>query len=152
MLQLLEQSAEAIIEDATRRVASAGLKHYVGAGEAVMRARHERLFALVVEAARSRNVAPVLDWAEAVARERYQGGCDLYEVQMAINVLEESIWRELQRGLGPQEFIEAIGTVSTVLGQAKDAVARSYVGLALDGRPRSHDLSDLWGKVTFSRR
>lgn len=151
MFELLETQAENIIEEATRRVACARLKHYTAAGEAVMRQRHERLFALVVQVAVTRKVAPLLEWADTIARERYEGAYDLYEVQMAINVLEEVIWQALQRGLDPERFIEAISAISTVLGQAKDAVARSYVRLALEGGPRRRDLDNLWGPVAAGR-
>jgi hypothetical protein len=144
--ELLAQNARPIVDGATERVSTARLRHYDGAGTDVMRSRYELLFELVAQTVDTRNIAPVLEWADETARDRFGHGYGLYEVQTAVNVLEETIWQELEQLLEPAEFVEAIGVVSTVLGQAKDAVARAYVELASKGGVK-RNLADMWSAV-----
>jgi hypothetical protein len=60
----------------------------------------------------------------------FESGFDLWEVQTAFNVLEETIWRCILNEMQPEEYAEALGLVSTVLGTGKDTLARTYVTLA----------------------
>lgn len=68
--------------------------------------------------------------AKTIAAERFEAGFDLWEVQTAFNVLEETIWRRILQELPLTEFAEALSLASTVLGAGKDTLARTYVTLA----------------------
>ena len=82
--------------------------------------------------------------AETIARERFEAGFDLSEVQTAFNVLEEAIWVRVLKNLPPNELAEALGLISTVLGGGKDALARSYVTLASKTKSPSLNLQSLF--------
>ena len=90
----------------------------------------ERLYDLAVDAIERRNLETFLEYAAALARERYYAGVSLAEVQTAFNVLEEAIWRCALETIPPGELAEALGLVGTVLGAGKDHLARTYVSLA----------------------
>ncbi len=79
-----------------------------------------------------------------VADDRFHAGYAIREVQIAINVLEESIWNHIVANVPPNELARALGLVSTVLGAAKDALARAYVSLASQTKAPSLDLSALF--------
>lgn len=79
---------------------------------------------------KSRHLETMRRYVEAIAQERYAAGFDLYEVQMAFNVLEESIWRQIMEMVPAGNLAEAFGLVSTVLGAGKDTLAQSYVAQA----------------------
>ena len=83
-------------------------------------------------------------YAETVARERYEGGFDVFEVQTAFNVLEEATWRHVVASVDPAGLGEAIGVVATVLGAGKDTLARTYVALATKRHVPSLDLTALF--------
>ena len=108
---------------------------------------HQRLRALYVLAVRGikeRNLGPMVAHADEIARERFAGGNDLWEVQATLNVLEEIIWRRIVRELPPAQYAEALGLVATVLAEGKRAVARRYVALASKARVPSLDLRSLF--------
>jgi hypothetical protein len=86
----------------------------------------------------------MLSYAEQVAEERFNAGYDLSEVQTAFNTLEEATWSRVFAELEPAEFAQALGLVSTVLGAAKDALARTYVSLATNAHAPSLDLHALF--------
>ena len=85
-----------------------------------------------------------MDYMDQIARERFEAGFDIHEIQTAVNVLEESIWRQISQLVPPDELAEAFGLVSTVLGAAKDALARTYVSLASHNKAPSLDLNALF--------
>jgi hypothetical protein len=130
---LLESSREEILAEAAVTVGRA--PHYAAAGEAETMARLDVLFDTLVEAVERRDLTDVLLYARRLAAARFAAGYDLAEVQVAINALEEAVWRRIFAADEPDLLGESLRLVSTVLGTAKDVLAQTYVSLA-SGRPQ----------------
>jgi len=137
---LLDGRGAEVVRDAMEAVRRTHLAHYDAAGAGETRRRLESLYELVVQCAETRRIRPMLLHAEKVAAERFAAGYGLFEVQTAFNVLEEAIWRRVLEELPPAELAQALGTISTVLGMGKDALARAYVSLASRREAPSLDL------------
>jgi hypothetical protein len=147
--QFLTHEREAIVDSAEAALARMHARHYESAGAREVHQRLEALYDHLLDALRSRDLAPIVAHAEQVAQERFNAGYDLSEVQAAFNTLEEATWSRVFAELQPSQFAEALGLVSTILGAAKDALAREYVSLATHGRAPSLDLQALFaGSVT----
>ncbi|CUS05013.2 conserved protein of unknown function [Candidatus Promineifilum breve] len=144
LITLLENEGEQIVAEAGDALGRSDLAHYKEAGQAVGQERLAELFRLTVAAVRDRNLAPIMDYMAQVADDRFHAGYAIREVQIAINVLEEAIWNHIVRNTPPDELAEALGLVGTVLGAAKDALARAYVSLAGKSKAPSLDLSALF--------
>jgi hypothetical protein len=142
--ELLDSRKNEIIADARSALARAHVSGYERAGGEETSRRLAALYDLTAKAVRERNLAPVVSRAEAIARERFEAGVDLSEVQTAFNVLEEAIWMRTLGELGPGEQAEALGMISTVLGAGKDALARTYVSLATKTKTPSLNLQSLF--------
>jgi RsbRD-like negative regulator of sigma factor len=142
--QFLTQARDAIVDAAEAALARTHARHYESAGASAVRQRLEALFDQMLDALRSRDLGPIVSYAERVADERFDAGYDLSEVQTAFNALEEATWSRIFAELQPEQFAEALGLVSTILGAAKDALARRYVSLATDARAPSLDLQALF--------
>jgi hypothetical protein len=149
LVQFLEAEGEQIVAEASESLTRSNLAHYKEAGPAVSHDRLAELFRLTVAGIRDRNLVTVIEYMARVADERYHAGYAIREVQTAINVLEEAIWNHIVRSVPPEQLAEALGLVSTVLGSAKDALARAYVSLASESHAPSLDLSALFeGKTS----
>lgn len=144
LIELLDKEGEQIINEATASLTRCDLTHYKEAGHAVSRERLDELFRLTVLGIRDRNLVPVIDHMARVAGQRFHAGYTIREVQIAINVLEEAIWNHIVQNTPPEELAEALGLASTVLGAAKDSLARTYVSLASMSKAPSLDLSALF--------
>jgi len=142
--QFLTQEREAIVDAAEAALERTHARHYESAGAREVRQRLEALFDHMLDALRSRDLGPMVSFAERVADERFNAGYDLSEVQAAFNALEEATWSGIFAELQPVQFAEALGLVSTILGAAKDALARNYVSLATNARAPSLDLQALF--------
>jgi hypothetical protein len=144
LIGLLAIEGEQIVEEASAALSRSRLEHYQHAGQAVGRERLDELFRLTVESIRDRDLVPIMDYMTRVANDRYHAGYTIREVQIAINVLEESIWNHIVQNIPSGELAESLGLVSTVLGAAKDALAQAYVSLASQTKAPSLDLSALF--------
>jgi hypothetical protein len=144
LLQLLDEQAHDIVDEANSVIVRSRLPHYEEVGAAESERRLQALYDLTRQSIRERNLVPMIDYMQGTARERYQTGFELREVQIAVNVLEETIWKRVAEHLPPDQLAEALGLVSTVLGAAKDALARSYVSLAGQSKAPSLNLSAIF--------
>lgn len=140
----LRSAETAIVDEALADIRDMHVHHYEAAGEAFTRQRLQGLFDLVVTAIQTRDLTAVITYAEQVATERFNAGFDVSEVQIAFNTLETVMWREVVASVPHEKLAESIGLLSTVLGVAKDALARKYVSLAADRRVPSLDLTALF--------
>lgn len=149
LIDLLEEEGDQILAEAALSLSRSDLTHYREAGQAVGHERLAELFRLAVAGIRDRNLVAVIEYMTQVADERFHAGYAIREVQIAINVLEEAMWSHIVRRTPPDELAEALGLVSTVLGAAKDSLARAYVSLAGKTKAPSLDLSALFeGKTS----
>ncbi len=145
---VLMAARQAVIDEAFAALSAAHAEHYDAGGEQLTRQRLGELFTLVVEGVRERALAPVIEYAEQVATERFEAGFGIDEVQTAFNALEVAIWRRVVAAEPPEQLARSIGLVATVLGAGKDALARTYVSLASRRHVPSLDLSALFGGAT----
>lgn len=143
-IELLDNQEAEIIEDATASLARTPLRRYKESGLEINRERLKKLFSLMVQSIKHKNLVPLLEYIQAAAKERFNAGFQVYEVLTAINILEETVWNRIVKGLEPSELAEAVGSVSTVLGAAKTALATTYVSLASKTKSPSLDLSALF--------
>ena len=142
--ELLTRDGDQIVAEASAALTRSQLAHYAEAGYAVGQERLARLFQLMAQGIADRNLVPVMDYMAAVADDRFHAGYAIREVQIAINVLEEAIWNDIVANMPPDELAQALGLAATVLGAAKDSLARAYVSLASRQKAPSLDLSALF--------
>lgn len=145
---LLTQAEPGVLDEAYAALQRSQVTHYEEAGEQFTRQRLADLFALVLDAIRTRNLAGISEYCEEIAVERYDQGFGISEVQTAFNALEEAMWRRVISAEATSDLPEAIGLLSTVLGFGKDALARKYVSLASQRHVPSLDLSALFAGTT----
>lgn len=142
--ELLHERSSEILDEAIAAVGRAHLKNYEVAGPGHTQQRLKALFVLTARAAKEKNLGPMIAHADTVARERFEAGFDLWEVQTAFNVLEEAIWKRILKELPPSEYAESLGLIGTILGTGKDMLARRYVSLASKTKASSLNLQSLF--------
>jgi hypothetical protein len=142
--EMLEAQEHEIISEATESLERAHLRSYERSSPEANRARIADLYSLLRSSIEHRDLMPMMEHARRVANHRYMSRFDLQEVQTAFNVLEEVVWRRVADALAAEQYPEAFGLVSTVLGAGKEALATEYVSLASHSAVRSFDLSALF--------
>jgi hypothetical protein len=146
----LHENSHEILAGAFDSMRNVHARHYELAGDDHLQQRLKALFTLIVRGMKERNLGPMIAHAESIALERFNAGFDLWEVQTAFNVLEESIWHRILKDLPPAEFAEALGLVGTIVGAGKDTLARKYVSLATRSKSPSLNLQSLFSGTEAS--
>lgn len=118
--------------------------HYRRAGRTDVHARLETLFDHVADAVARRDVVDLLRYTRTIARERFDDGYDLSEVQLAFNALEEATWTLIFSEVSAGDVAETLGLVTTALGAAKDTLGRTWVELATKKHAPTLDLRALF--------
>ena len=144
----LREARDEVIEDAYAGLQTSTHAHYERAGEAFTRARLAELFDLVVDAIATKELAALSRQSETIASERFNSGFDISEVQAAFNSLEVAMWRRVVASTSLDDLAESIGLLSTVMGFAKDTLARKYISLASNRHVQSLDMSALFGGLS----
>ena len=93
-----------------------------------------QLFRLVVRCVRAGRAEPIIRPCEQIAAHGYAAGVDLAEGQGAFNVLAEVLWRHLAGALAGEQLVQSLGLLNAIVGAGKDAMARTYVALAICDR------------------
>jgi hypothetical protein len=122
--QVLSEDEQAIIEEASRAVAQ--LEHYRQEGAQVTRRRVEMLYRHLNTAVHARDLRELRAYVREIARERYEAGYQLSDVQAAFAALEESIWRDAETRLPRYDLAFGIGLVSTALAHGRDTLGRTF--------------------------
>ena len=144
LVEALRASQDEVLHEASEALTRSHLKHYELSGPEGSSRRLRDLYDLVLDCLAGRTLAPMTEYAQAVARERFSAGFDIAEVQTAFNVLEEAIWKVGVPTLPAADLAEATGLIGTVLGCGKDALARTWVSEATSRHVPSLDLSALF--------
>jgi len=93
-----------------------------------------QLFRLVVRCVSAGRAEPVIRPCEQIAAHCYAAGTDLTELLGAFNVLAEVLWRQLADVLADDQLVQALELLNAIVGAGKDAMARTYVSLAIRDR------------------
>ena len=144
LAQMLIGARVEVLDDAYAGLQTTTHAHYERAGEAFTRARMGELFDLVVAAISTKELAALSAHADAIAAERFNSGFDISEVQAAFNALEVAMWRKVVEAVPLEDLADAVGLLSTVMGFAKDTLARKYISLASSRHVHSLDMSELF--------
>ena len=145
LFKLLNSKSKEIIDEAAEVLEHKPLKHYKASGAKHNRERLVNLLSLTSECINSKNLVPIVEYAQIIAQERYENKFDLQEIQSVFNLLEEVIWKIITTDMPPEDYPEAFGLVGTVLGAGKEAMAVDYVSLVSNIKDiKSLDLSELF--------
>ncbi|MEZ4515868.1 MAG: hypothetical protein R3C44_03175 [Chloroflexota bacterium] len=95
LIKLLQDKQTEIVSEASDILQRSRLQHYAEDGATTSRERLNQLYELMLLSLETHNLVPTMEYTEKIATERFEAGYDLREVQTAINVLEETIWKEV---------------------------------------------------------
>lgn len=131
---LLREDEPDILERASGTIGQ--LEHYRRDGEAATRRRVEALYRHVARAVRTRDLRDLLAHAARVARERFEAGFDLAEVNAAFDTLEDEIARRALERMPRSELAWELGLVSTALAHARGELGRAFATQPRGPAPR----------------
>ena len=101
LTELLRERSDDLVAEAMAELRQAHLKHYEAESRSTVRERLATLLDLTLQCLSCGRADSMIDYTTRVARERFAGGYDLLEVQTAMNVLEETLWKRILASMEP---------------------------------------------------
>jgi hypothetical protein len=141
---LLKNESEQLVDAAMKSLDRAQLPGYLRSSPDENQSRFSKLLALLGQCVATRDLAPMKQYAQTIASDRFRAGFDLQEVFTAFNVLEEQVWKRIIEVSAPEELATSLGLMSTVLGEGKACLSVTYVNLASRTQTPSLNLTHLF--------
>ena len=126
LLEMLYYKTDLILLDTTDGLVKAHLTHYKNLQPELIRFRLMKLFNALVKSIEKNSCEEIKEFMDKITGERYELGFELYEVQTAINILEESLWKNIQKYIDDDKQIAAMKQVTDILTKAKEKLAEEY--------------------------
>ncbi|MFI5211978.1 MAG: hypothetical protein ACHQIH_03775 [Ignavibacteria bacterium] len=130
LLELCYNKPDRILLDSTTCLVRAHLPHYKQLSGEVIRFRLLKLFQALVKSIEVNSCDAMVTFMDKVSDERFEVGFELNEVQTAINILEESLWKMISEFVDDDKKTNAMKQVSCLLGKAKEELANEYAMLS----------------------
>jgi hypothetical protein len=127
LIDLFEQYKDIILLEVTENMERVNLEHYEDDSEEKLRQKMARTYYVFKEAITKESFDPLKNYLERVGEERYASGYELYELQTALNILEECIWKQIDEKLPKKEQLDAFITITKYMSNAKLTLAKIYV-------------------------
>ena len=125
IISFLNRSREEIIEAEIRGLRELHAPHYQDIDLNAVQLRAIRLVESFLASLKA-GPASFVEYMDSVARERFQEGFFLDEIQAALNILGEKVWEIVAYRAPLKERVNYLGQVSGTIGAAKDQLAHVY--------------------------
>lgn len=126
LYRLLSGSSQDLIGTLERRLRTAAAPHYRAAEPGLLHDRVARLVGAFLEATCA-GPEPFVGHVRRLTEERIGEGYYLDEVQLALSALEQRAWQLLTEHSDPERVVGQLAFVTSLVGNAKDELARTYL-------------------------
>jgi hypothetical protein len=127
LLELLKNKPDVILLDATDSLVKSQLEHYKQLSPERLRYRMANLFEATVLCTEEGKNDKIIQFIEKIGEERFESGYKLHEVQAAINMLEECLWKKIVDYVKVDQQKDALVRVNNILNKAKEVLVSAYV-------------------------
>ena len=124
--EILRQKKLEMSDNVVCLLRNSGTAYYQRMELDVLQKRAEQLVDSFVESVRTRP-AVFMGYLEHVAEERIVEGVFLRDIQTALQILEEKAWQIVVEDILPDDQVQYLGRITTIVGAAKDQIARIYL-------------------------
>jgi hypothetical protein len=133
LYQAIGERADALAAELFENLHGADTPHYRLAPADVLRRRCRALVDAFVRACEGDTEALAVH-VRGVTRERIAEGYYLAEIQRALNLLEASAWHAVVERSSVLDLLHHLSLITTVIGRAKDELAREFLEDARQAR------------------
>lgn len=130
LLELIYSKPEVILLDSTDRVLSANLPHYEKFQKDGIHDRFSNLLQTLTNCIELNSCSDMLSFMNKLSDERFDLGFEPQEVQTAIDIFEESLWKNIRKYVDEDKQFAAMKLVTGILSKAKEELVGEYAMLS----------------------
>ncbi len=129
LLDLLYNKTDRILLDATNSLVRAQLPHYRKFKESDIHAKFKKLLQDITTCVENNSCNDLVPYVDKLSDERFQMGFEPTEVQTAINILEEAVWKNIAELVDMDKQVSAMKLITCIISKAKQEMIGEYAML-----------------------
>ena len=126
LLELLYNKPDKILLDATNSLVRAHLPHYEKFKESDINERFKKLLLSITKCVEKNSCDELNSYMDKLSDERFSMGFEPTEVQVAINIFEEALWKNIGNLVDEDKQIAAMKLITGVISKAKQEMLGEY--------------------------
>ena len=129
LLELIYTKPDSILLDATNSLVRAHLPHYEKFKDSDIVERYKRLLQSVTKCVEKNSCNEMASYMDKLSDERFSMGFEPTEVQVAINIFEEALWKNITEQVDDDKQITAMKLITCIIAKAKEEMLGEYAVL-----------------------
>jgi hypothetical protein len=130
LLELIYNKPELILQESTSALMRVQLPHYSKFRVEEIHKKYSNLLLALTKCIENNKCDDMISYMDLISDERFASGFEAEEVQIALNIFEEALWKNIQKYVDPNNHYSAKKLVTSVIDKAKEELLDEYVTLS----------------------
>ncbi len=129
LLELLYYKPDQILLEATNSLVRAHLPHYEKFKDSDINERFKKLLVSITKCVEKNSCDELNSYMDKLSDERFSMGFEPTEVQVALNIFEEALWKNIDEKVDEDKQVAAMKLITNIVGKAKQEMLGEYAML-----------------------
>ncbi|MBL8016544.1 MAG: hypothetical protein JNK43_04680 [Ignavibacteria bacterium] len=129
LLELIYEKPDLILQEATNNLMRVQLPHYSKFRREEIHKKYSNLLLALTKCIETQKCDDMISYMDLITDERFVSGFEEEEIQIALNIFEEALWKNIKSHVDEKNHFEAKRSVTAIIDKAKEAMLEEYVTL-----------------------
>ena len=130
LLYLIYNKPELILQESTNALMRVQLPHYSKFRAEEIHKKYSNLLLALAKCIENKACDDMIGYMDVISDERFASGFEAEEIQIALNIFEETLWKNIQKYVDPQIHYSSKKIVTSIIDKAKEELLNEYVTLS----------------------
>lgn len=129
-LELIYNKPELILQEATTALMRVQLPHYSKFRREEIHKKYSNLLLALTKCVETQKCDDMISYMDLISDERFASGFEEEEIQIALNIFEEALWKNIKKYMDANSQYASKKMVTTIVDKAKEVLLEEYVTLS----------------------
>lgn len=130
LLELIYNKPELILQEATAALMRVQLPHYSKFRREEIYKKYSNLLLALTKCIETQKCDDMISYMDLISDERFASGFEEEEIQIALNIFEEALWKNIKKHIDAKNQFASKKMVTTIIDKAKEVLLEEYVTLS----------------------
>lgn len=126
LLELIYNKPELIVNESTKNLMRVNLPHYSKFRKEEIEKNFSNLLLAFTKCIENNSADEMISYMNLILNERFAKGFQIEEVEIALNIFEESIWKNIYKNVDEDKQYSAMRLALCILSKAKEELLNDY--------------------------
>ncbi|HMT10132.1 MAG TPA: hypothetical protein PKA39_00750 [Ignavibacteria bacterium] len=129
LLELIYEKPDLILQEATNNLMRVQLPHYSKFRREDIYKKYSSLLLALAKCIETQKCDDMISYMDLITDERFVSGFEEEEIQIALNIFEEALWKNIKTHVDEKNHFIAKKSVTNVIDKAKEVMLEEYITL-----------------------